>query len=126
MGRAVHLHPLAVAPSITAGVIIAGISGALLAVPIAACVNAAVKFLTGHETSPAEGEDTVKQALDYDYDDDDADDNDDDDTRPPLTHPPLRRPGPAEARTGMPEARHPGTRRRRGARCGPSAAEGTS
>jgi hypothetical protein len=114
-------------------VIIAGISGALLAVPFAACVNAAVKFLTGHETSPAEGKDTVKQALDYDYDyDDDADydydddNDDDDDTRPPLTHPPLRRPGPAEARTGMPEARHPGTRRRRGARCGPSAAEGTS
>ncbi len=49
MGRAVHVHPLAVALSITAGVIIAGIAGALLAVPIAACLNAAVKYLTGHD-----------------------------------------------------------------------------
>ena len=53
MGRAVHVHPLAVALSITAGVIIAGIAGALLAVPIAACLNAAVKYLTGHDTVAA-------------------------------------------------------------------------
>ncbi len=59
MGRAVHVHPLAVALSITAGVIIAGIAGALLAVPIAACLNAAVKYLSGQEGSrPAQQVDT--------------------------------------------------------------------
>ncbi len=47
MGRAVHLHPLAVALSIASGVIIGGIVGGLLAVPIAACVNAAGKYLAG-------------------------------------------------------------------------------
>ncbi len=51
MGRAVHVHPLAVALSITAGVIIAGIAGALLAVPIAACLNAAVKYLSGQDAA---------------------------------------------------------------------------
>lgn len=51
MGRAVHVHPLAVALSIAAGVIIAGIAGALLAVPIAACLNAAVRYLTGRDGS---------------------------------------------------------------------------
>jgi predicted PurR-regulated permease PerM len=49
MGRAVHLHPLAVALSIASGVIIGGIVGALLAVPFAACVNAAGKYLAGRE-----------------------------------------------------------------------------
>lgn len=49
MGRAVHLHPLAVALSIASGVIIGGIVGALLAVPVAACVNAAGKYLAGHD-----------------------------------------------------------------------------
>lgn len=49
MGRAVHLHPLAVALSIASGVIIGGIVGGLLAVPIAACVNAAGKYLAGHD-----------------------------------------------------------------------------
>jgi len=66
MGRAVHVHPLAVALSITAGVIIAGIPGALLAVPIAACANAAVKYLVGKEPSPADSKDTVELALEKD------------------------------------------------------------
>jgi predicted PurR-regulated permease PerM len=64
MGRAVHVHPLAVALSITAGVIIAGIPGALLAVPIAACVNAAAKYLVGKDATAADSKDTVEQALD--------------------------------------------------------------
>jgi len=49
MGRAVHLHPLAVALSIATGVIVAGIAGALLAVPIAACLNVTVKYLSGKD-----------------------------------------------------------------------------
>ena len=66
MGRAVHVHPLAVALSIAAGVIIAGISGALLAVPIAACANAVVKSLAGKVGPPAANKDKVEQALDRD------------------------------------------------------------
>jgi predicted PurR-regulated permease PerM len=57
---------LAVALTITAGVIIAGITGALLAVPLAACANAAVKFLVGKENNPADSKDTVELALDND------------------------------------------------------------
>jgi predicted PurR-regulated permease PerM len=63
MGRAVHVHPLAVALAIASGVIIAGIPGALLAVPICACANAAVKYLAGRESSPADSKDRVEQAL---------------------------------------------------------------
>ncbi|WP_164479145.1 AI-2E family transporter [Nakamurella antarctica] len=47
LGRAVSLHPLGVALSIAAGVIAYGITGALLAVPLVACMNAAIKFLAG-------------------------------------------------------------------------------
>lgn len=50
MGRAVRVHPLAIALSITAGVIIAGIAGGLLAVPLVACANVAVKYLAARAT----------------------------------------------------------------------------
>ncbi|WP_089299642.1 AI-2E family transporter [Haloechinothrix alba] len=46
LGRAVRLHPLAVVLAITAGVFIAGIIGALLAVPLLAVITAGVKSLT--------------------------------------------------------------------------------
>ncbi len=45
LGRAVRLHPLAVAVAISAGLILAGIVGALLAVPLLATVNSAVRSL---------------------------------------------------------------------------------
>jgi predicted PurR-regulated permease PerM len=45
MGRAVQLHALAVVLSIAAGVVMAGIVGALLAVPMVAVVNAMVRSL---------------------------------------------------------------------------------
>jgi predicted PurR-regulated permease PerM len=45
LGRAVTLHPLAVAIAITAGLLLAGIVGALLAVPLLAVVNSAVRSL---------------------------------------------------------------------------------
>lgn len=66
LGRAVSLHPLAVALSLAAGVIIAGIVGALLAVPIAACLNAAGKYLAGRDPSPGTDEDKVDRHLDHD------------------------------------------------------------
>jgi putative heme transporter len=43
LGRAVKLHPLSVVLAVAAGVVIAGIPGALLAVPLLAVVSAAVR-----------------------------------------------------------------------------------
>jgi predicted PurR-regulated permease PerM len=63
MGRWVSVHPLAVILAIAAGVLIAGIAGALVAVPIAAAVNAVVQHLASY-TSP--GDDPVEElAEDY-------------------------------------------------------------
>jgi predicted PurR-regulated permease PerM len=45
MSRAVDVHPLAVALSVTAGTILGGIGGALVAVPLAAFTNSFVKSL---------------------------------------------------------------------------------
>jgi predicted PurR-regulated permease PerM len=45
LGRAVRLHPLAVVLSITVGILLAGIVGGLLAVPIVAVLNTAVRSL---------------------------------------------------------------------------------
>lgn len=49
MGRAVSIHPLAIVLAITAGAVLAGIVGALLAVPIVACLNSAVRVLAARE-----------------------------------------------------------------------------
>ena len=63
MGRWVSLHPLGVILAIGCGVIVAGISGALIAVPLAAAVNAVVQHLAQF-TSP--GDDPVEElAEDY-------------------------------------------------------------
>ncbi|MCO8271583.1 AI-2E family transporter [Actinoplanes sp. TRM 88003] len=48
MGRAVALHPLAVILSIATGVLVAGIVGGLVAVPLLAVVNTAVRYLVSH------------------------------------------------------------------------------
>lgn len=45
MGRAVAIHPLAVILGIAAGVVLAGITGALVAVPLIAVLNTAVRRL---------------------------------------------------------------------------------
>jgi predicted PurR-regulated permease PerM len=45
MGRAVAVHPLAVVLAITSGGVLAGIVGALLAVPVVAVLNSAVRVL---------------------------------------------------------------------------------
>jgi predicted PurR-regulated permease PerM len=52
MGRAVRVHPLAVILSIAAGVVIAGIVGALVAVPTAAVLNTIVSHLAGNDVDP--------------------------------------------------------------------------
>ncbi|MFY1696273.1 AI-2E family transporter [Solwaraspora sp. WMMA2101] len=45
MGRAVAIHPLAVVLAVTAGMVLAGIVGALVAVPLIAVLNTAVRRL---------------------------------------------------------------------------------
>ncbi|MFI5536702.1 AI-2E family transporter [Nocardia sp. NPDC051900] len=45
LGRAVSIHPLAVVLAITAGVVIGGIAGGLLAVPFVAVMNTAIRSL---------------------------------------------------------------------------------
>lgn len=49
VGRAVKLHPIAIALSLTGGALIAGVFGAIVAVPVIAALHAAVKYLTGIE-----------------------------------------------------------------------------
>ena len=45
MGRAVAIHPLAVIIAIAAGVVLAGIVGALIAVPTVAVLNTGIRHL---------------------------------------------------------------------------------
>jgi predicted PurR-regulated permease PerM len=48
MGRAVSLHPLAVILAIATGVVAAGIVGGVVAVPLLAVLNTAVRYLVAH------------------------------------------------------------------------------
>jgi predicted PurR-regulated permease PerM len=52
LGRAVRVHPLAVVLSIASGVIVAGIFGALVSVPIVACLNVAGTYLVHRHDGP--------------------------------------------------------------------------
>jgi len=63
MGRWVSLHPLGVIVAIGCGVIVAGIAGALVAVPLAAALNAVVQHLAAN-TDP--GDDPAEE-LEEDY-----------------------------------------------------------
>jgi predicted PurR-regulated permease PerM len=58
LGRAVQLHPLAVVLSVACGLVVAGIPGALLAVPLVAVLNAAVKSLNSPEDRLADPDPT--------------------------------------------------------------------
>jgi predicted PurR-regulated permease PerM len=52
LGRAVRVHPLAVVLAIATGVIVSGIFGALVAVPIVACLNVAGTYLVHRHDGP--------------------------------------------------------------------------
>jgi predicted PurR-regulated permease PerM len=52
LGRAVHVHPLAVVLAIAAGLLIGGIFGALIAVPTVACANVAGTYLSRRHEGP--------------------------------------------------------------------------
>lgn len=57
MGRFVSVHPLGVILAIAAGVIVAGIAGALVAVPLAAAINAMVQHLASFADDEGGGAD---------------------------------------------------------------------
>ncbi|AGL17770.1 hypothetical protein L083_4260 [Actinoplanes sp. N902-109] len=48
MGRAVALHPLSVILAIATGIVVAGIVGGLIAVPLLAVLNTAIRYLVRH------------------------------------------------------------------------------
>jgi predicted PurR-regulated permease PerM len=56
MGRAVSIHPLAVVLAIAGGSVLAGIVGALLAVPTVAFVNSATRVLLARDPAAEEAE----------------------------------------------------------------------
>jgi predicted PurR-regulated permease PerM len=70
MGRFVSLHPLGVIVAIGCGVLVAGIAGALVAVPLAAAGNAVVQHLSSDTDI---GEEEPEEELEEDIDEVDAD-----------------------------------------------------
>ncbi|PZP17527.1 MAG: AI-2E family transporter [Brachybacterium faecium] len=62
MGKAVEMHPLAVFLGVTAGAMLAGIPGALLAIPLIAFVNATMLYVVGRDPSPELGLDAGAEA----------------------------------------------------------------
>ncbi|WP_235738635.1 AI-2E family transporter [Nocardioides alcanivorans] len=63
MGRWVSVHPLAVILAIACGVVVAGVAGALVAVPLVAVVNAVVHHLASFVEAVEEVDDAVHDAL---------------------------------------------------------------
>jgi predicted PurR-regulated permease PerM len=53
LGRAVRVHPLAVVLSVTAGGMVAGIGGAVVAVPLVAVTNTVVSYLKAYSEAQA-------------------------------------------------------------------------
>jgi predicted PurR-regulated permease PerM len=79
MGRAVSVHPLAVVLAIAAGSVLAGIVGALLAVPTVAFLNSAVRVLLAREPEAeleAQEEAEAGKVIEADADEVDADEVD--------------------------------------------------
>jgi predicted PurR-regulated permease PerM len=52
MGHVVAIHPLAILIGLAVGTLVAGIPGALFAVPLLASLNSAVHYLTGRDPFP--------------------------------------------------------------------------
>jgi predicted PurR-regulated permease PerM len=79
MGRFVAIHPLGIIVAIAAGILLAGVAGALVAVPFAAAANAVVQHLAGQTEVGEDPED----ALEQDYDDTGQDVDTDAPSNPP-------------------------------------------
>ncbi len=54
LGRFVSVHPLGVLIAIGCGILVAGVAGALIAVPLVAALNAIAMHLAGEQPAPAE------------------------------------------------------------------------
>jgi predicted PurR-regulated permease PerM len=68
LGRWVSVHPLAVIVAIATGVLVAGIAGALVAVPLAAALNAVVQHLAGGTEVGADPEEELREDYTEDVD----------------------------------------------------------
>ncbi len=55
LGRGVNVHPLAVVLALAAGAMLAGIVGALLAVPLVASLNSAISYLVDRSNDNLDG-----------------------------------------------------------------------
>jgi len=49
VGRSVRLHPVAILLALSAGALLGGIAGAIVAIPVVGAAHEAVKYLTGIE-----------------------------------------------------------------------------
>ncbi|MEX0428951.1 AI-2E family transporter [Nocardioides sp. DS6] len=78
MGRWVRVHPLAVILAIATGVLVAGVAGALVAVPFAAALNAVVQHLAAERALPeTAADDATEEGMDAEVGDEpDLDDQD--------------------------------------------------
>ena len=56
MGRLVAVHPLAIIAAIAAGITVSGVVGALVAVPLVACLNGVVKHLAEEAGNPLQSD----------------------------------------------------------------------
>ncbi|WP_018790869.1 AI-2E family transporter [Salinispora arenicola] len=65
MGRAVAIHPLAVIVGIAAGVVLAGVTGALIAVPLIAVLNTAVRRLAARSVPETPSDAVVVVSKDH-------------------------------------------------------------
>jgi hypothetical protein len=94
-GNAVSLHPVAILLAVAAGTGIAGVLGALFAVPVVATINTVVLYLYGHDKYPSLARDmhrpggppgavfvSIANAYAHIADDDKGADADDADHRP--------------------------------------------
>ena len=63
MGRWVSVHPLGVIVAIGLGVIVGGVAGALVAVPLAAALNAVVQHLASHTSPGDDPEEAARRGL---------------------------------------------------------------
>ncbi|MBP2328622.1 putative PurR-regulated permease PerM [Kibdelosporangium banguiense] len=87
LGRAVKLHPVAVVLAIAAGVVTAGIVGALLSVPLLAVLNSGIRSLRSpadEGTDPDDVHSSQPEVAEPGRTDDDADQQEEEQDRPPA------------------------------------------
>jgi MFS superfamily sulfate permease-like transporter len=111
MGRAVALHPLAVILAIATGIVVAGIIGGLVAVPLLAVLNTAIRYLVRH---PSGGPTADREPPGTEPTDDHAAEAEDrekeaarrsDPAEPPPAETSVTHPGPEPVPASVPSSR---------------------